>query len=648
VPLLAVSVALALGRPPVWAATLPAGFAESLVTSDLQSPTAMALAPDGRIFVCEQGGDLRVIKNGVLLPTSFVSLNVDSGGERGLLGVAFDPNFAVNQYVYVYYTARTPVLHNRVSRFTAIGDVAVPGSEVVVLELNALSGATNHNGGALHFGADGKLYIGVGDNANSANAQTLSNLLGKILRINPDGSIPTDNPFYTTTSGVNRAIWALGLRNPFTFAVQPGTGRIFINDVGQSSSEEIDDGIAGSNYGWPTTEGYTADARYRSPLYAYGHGSSSTTGCAITGGTFYSPPTLQFPSDYVGDYLFADYCSGWIRRYDPVSNTVTGFAAGVADPVDLKVADDGSLYYLARGNDAVYRVQYTASQAPTVATHPSNQGVPAGGSATFSVSASGTAPLSYQWQRNGVNIAGADAASYTLSPVVAGDNGAVFRVIVSNAFGSATSNAATLSVTADQAPTGSISSPAAGALYNAGDTISYTGAGSDPEDGSLPASAFTWTVVFHHDAHTHPFIPPTSGAKSGSFVIPTIGHTEANVWYRIHLTVTDSAGLTHASFRDVQPRTVTLQLDTNPTGLQVTLDGQPQSTPLSVLGVVGVIRTLGVVSPQTGNGATYVFDAWSDEAAATHDIATPAASATYTATYSVLPPPAAPTALQVQ
>src|SRR5437867_7106925 len=296
------------------AANLPTGFTEVQVGGNLSgSLTAMAFAPDGRLFVCQQGGQLRVIKNGVLLSTPFVSLTVDSSGERGLLGIAFDPNFTTNHYVYVYHTVATSPIHNRVSRFTAAGDTAAPGSEIIILNRDSLSSATNHNGGAIHFGPDGKLYIGVGENANGANSQTLSNLLGKILRINTDGSIPTDNPFYNTATGNNRAIWALGLRNPFTFAFQPGTTRLFINDVGQSTWEEIDDGIAGSNYGWPTTEGPTSNPMFRSPLFEYGHGSSSTTGCAIVGGGFYDPPTVLFPASYVGKYFFADLCTGWIR-----------------------------------------------------------------------------------------------------------------------------------------------------------------------------------------------------------------------------------------------------------------------------------------------------------------------------------------------
>src|SRR6187455_1146011 len=281
------------------AATLPTGFTESQVVTGLSNPTAMAFAPDGRLFVCLQGGQLRVVKNNALLPTPFLSVTVNSSGERGLLGVTFDPQFATNNFVYVYYTATTPAIHNRVSRFTANGDVAVAGSEVVLFDLNNLSSATNHNGGAMHFGPDGKLYISVGENANSANSQTLANLLGKMLRLNADGTIPDDNPFVGTATGLSRAIWAMGLRNPFTFAFQPGSGRMFINDVGENSFEEINDGIAGSNYGWPQREGATGTTptgpgTVRDPFYTYAHGSGTFQGLAITGGAFYNPTTPQF------------------------------------------------------------------------------------------------------------------------------------------------------------------------------------------------------------------------------------------------------------------------------------------------------------------------------------------------------------------
>jgi glucose/arabinose dehydrogenase len=317
----------------------------------------MEFAPDGRLFVCLQGGQLRIIKNGGLLTTPFVSLTVDSVGERGLLGIAFDPNFASNQFVYLYHTVPGTPAHNRVSRFTANGDVAVAGSETAILDLNNLSSATNHNGGAIHFGPDGKLYIAVGENANGANAQTITNRLGKILRINSNGSIPADNPtsfpgIPGVTTNENQAIWAVGVRNPFTFGFQPGTGRLFINDVGDSTFEEINDGIAGSNYGWNICEGFCSppSANFRDPLFVYGHGTGSTTGCAIVGGAFYNPAINQFPASFTGKYFFGDLCSGWIRLFNPSTNTASAFATGISMLVDLKVGPEGSLYYLAQGN----------------------------------------------------------------------------------------------------------------------------------------------------------------------------------------------------------------------------------------------------------------------------------------------------------
>lgn len=277
------------------AATVPPGFTDALVAAGLTNPTAMAFAPDGRIFVCEQGGALRVIKNGGLLATPFLTVTVDSSGERGLLGVAFDPNFVSNQLVYIYYTATTPTVHNRISRFTAAGDVAMAGSEIVVMDLNDLSTATNHNGGALHFGLDGNLYVAVGDNADGNNAQSFSTRLGKMLRITSTGSIPTDNPFLDRTTGDNRAIWALGLRNPFTFSFQAGVGRMFINDVGQNTWEEINDGIAGSNYGWPICEGFCnpPNGSFRDPIFAY---SNDAQTCAITGAHSTTHRLYSFPA----------------------------------------------------------------------------------------------------------------------------------------------------------------------------------------------------------------------------------------------------------------------------------------------------------------------------------------------------------------
>ena len=624
-------------RAPVDAATfVPTGFTEELVASGLASPTAMQFAPDGRLFVCEQGGRLRVIENGVLLAAPFVTLNVNASGERGLLGVAFDPAFASNHFVYVYYTTAAAPIHNRISRFTANGNVAVAGSETIILELNNLSTATNHNGGALAFGPDGKLYAAVGENANTSNAQTLNNLLGKVLRINADGTIPTDNPFYNTATGQNRAIWALGLRNPFTFAFRPGGSQFFVNDVGQSTWEEINDGIAGSNYGWPATEGPTTNPSYRSPRYSYGHSGGT---CAITGGAFYSPLALQFPVDYVGDYFFADYCAGWIRKLELSTNTATTFATSDFIPRrSQSVGRRGVVLPGARHGFEHRRRLPRRVRQPGADDHAAPVESDRGARRVrdvqreslqhrprFVINGSATPSISRVRPRRTTR------SPASPSPTTA--HNSARSSPTTSAMRSATS--ATLTVTGNQAPTGTIAQPVNGTQYSGANVINYSGTGSDPEDGNLPGSAFTWRVDFHHDTHVHPFIAPTSGASSGSFTIPTTGHTESNVWYRIYMTVRDAGGLTYTTTRDITPRIVQVTLATNPAGLQLRLDGQPVTTPFSFTGVVGIVRTLEAVTPQGAGGTTYEFVSWSDGGAATHNISTPAASTTYTATYRV-------------
>jgi cysteine-rich repeat protein len=611
-----------------------ANFADAVFVTGLQGPTTMTFAPDGRLFVSEKDGPLRVVKNGQLLSTPFVTLAVDTGNERGLMGIAFDPNFASNHYLYVYYTSIAGSIHNRLSRFTANGDVAVPGSELVLADLPTL-GAANHNGGAVHFGIDGKLYVSVGENAVSSNAQSLSSPLGKMLRFNTDGSIPTDNPFFNTATGLAKATWAMGLRNPFTFEVQPGTGTIFINDVGEGGWEEINRGQAGGNYGWPTTEGsFTGHPEFVQPFFAYPHGAGTAAGNCIAGGTFYNPSTQAFPSAYLGQYFFADYNNNWIRRINPSTGANSVFATGVAGPVDLDVGPDGALYYLARGSGQVGRIAYTASLPPSIAQQPNNALGSVGYAATFTVSASGEPPLTYQWQRDGVNIAGATSASYVLNNAQLADSGARFRAVVSNGLGSTTSAEGVLTVTTNKPPVATIATPTSGATYTAGTNLNFSGSASDQEDGTLPASSLTWNIVFHHDTHTHPAMSDTTGITSGSWPIPSQGESSANVWYTVSLTARDSIGLSSTVTRDVLPVTVSLTVASNPTGLQVLMDGQPFTSPHATTGVVGVQRSIGADSPQYANGKFWAFSSWSDGGAQTHDITTPSTGTTYTASFT--------------
>ncbi len=337
-------------------------FFETLITDQLRQPTSMAFAPDGRLFVTQQDGTVQVIEDDRLLSDPFMSKPVVNSGERGLLGIAFDPQFDTNQYVYFYYTSLEEPQRNVISRFTASGNTVISNSETIIFEFDPIGGASIHNGGALAFGPDGMLYAGTGDGGNdSMNAQNRDNLFGSVVRLRPNGSIPTDNPFYDELIGKNRAIWAYGLRNPFVIEFQPETERMHIHDVGGGAAEEINLGQAGANYGWPFFEGNleygTPPADYVPPMYSYS--IKDNTACAITGGAFYDASVDGFPETYAGDYFFADFCAESIWIYDSATEAVEAFASDTAiGIVDVEVGPDGALYYLVYNTTSLMRVDY--------------------------------------------------------------------------------------------------------------------------------------------------------------------------------------------------------------------------------------------------------------------------------------------------
>ena len=230
------------------------GFVQQQLTDALSSPTCLAVSSDGRIFIAEKGGAVRIYQDGALLNEPFVNIHVDQHGERGLGSITLDPDFDRNGFVYVYYSVYNTNF-NRLSRFTANGNKAIPGSEQILMDFDEMSG-TIHNSGAIRFANDGTLFITVGDGVDSQNSQNLKNRLGKIIRLNKDGSIPVSNPLYDQLNGKNKAIYAYGLRNPFTGDYNPKTNMFLVNDVGLSDWEEVNEVKPGKNYGWPLVEGY--------------------------------------------------------------------------------------------------------------------------------------------------------------------------------------------------------------------------------------------------------------------------------------------------------------------------------------------------------------------------------------------------------
>ncbi|MCC7434120.1 MAG: PQQ-dependent sugar dehydrogenase [Methanoregulaceae archaeon] len=349
-----------------WAVLSPAqeGFATTNAITGLNAPTCMAFAPDGRVFVGEKGGSIKVYQNGSLIST-FTTISCSTNSERGVLGLALDPNFAANRFVYVYYTTNNlslsapPTPKNRVSRFTELANVAVPGSETILLD-NIPSDAGNHNAGCIRFGLDGKLYIATGDGGSTpALSQNLTSIAGKILRINSNGTIPSDNPFVGT--GNRGEIWAYGLRNPFRFQFRPGTLVPYIADVGQSSWEEINVGVPGGNYGWNLHEGPSGGAGFIHPIHAYSHNGGSRS---VTGGGFVGN---RWPVEFQSRYVFGDYVLNqlfWVQITAGNGYVSNGSFLGVSSPVDFALGPDGAMYVVSLNTGTIKRIAYE----PTVAS----------------------------------------------------------------------------------------------------------------------------------------------------------------------------------------------------------------------------------------------------------------------------------------
>lgn len=323
------------------------------VCEGLDAAITMDVAKDGRIFITEQLGAVRVVQGGKLLAEPFVKLAVDDKMERGVEGVALHPNFPKTPWVYVHYVRKAPYPHHVVSRFTAKGpdfNTAVEGSELVMLEgddQDKTAGKTLgvHQGGAIRFGADGKLYVTIGEHNSREPSQSMQSLFGKLLRYNEDGTPAETNPFYKDTTGPHRAICATGLRNPFGLAVQPETGRMWLTDVGQELFEEINEVKLGANYGWPVAEGMVGHTeKFTAPIHTY----NRALGTCIAGCVFV-PAKSALPERFAGKFFFADYSAHWIRFVDPAKpESNEPFATRMQNPIDLAMSPDGSLLVLAR------------------------------------------------------------------------------------------------------------------------------------------------------------------------------------------------------------------------------------------------------------------------------------------------------------
>jgi glucose/arabinose dehydrogenase len=617
------------------AAPVPsAGSQITMVADGIREPHSLRVAPDGRLFLLQQAGRVRIVNGGRLLKAPALRIDesaiVEHNASAGLLGIAFPPDFATAtvKHVYLLYTHEPmtgyPQRHNVVTRWTIDGNTIDPASEEILVHLDPLTDvngafANSHYGGDMEFGRDGKLYVSTGDLYTASQGQSMDTLHGKILRYNPNGSIPDGNPYVGQVSGRLQAIWASGVRNPFKLT-RVRNGDMVIGDVGSTQFEEVNvmaKGEKGLNFGWSTVEGYTTDSRFVSPVFAYPHSApSGISGCAVMGGDMYQPRQDAFPA-LLGQYLFADFCQGWIRSLDLESGAVGGvIASGFHAPVDMAVTRNGTIWVaerqLADGvPGALFRIDPLSSTSPPVITgQPQDVNAAIDSAATFSVIASGSAPLSYQWFRNGTAISGATSSSYTLPSVVAGDSGSTFQVRVTNSEGTVWSRTASLTVGGNTAPVATITSPAIGALFSAGETLRLSGSGTDAEDGALPGSQLTWDVELHHNVHLHEYAGPQTGSTMDVTFSRTI-EVDPDIFYRVRLTVTDSKGATSSVTRDIQPRMTTFGIDALPRGVPLRVDGVSRATQATIDSVVGTTRTV-TAETATFAGTSWTFDSWAD------------------------------------
>ena len=623
--------------------TAPNFVVDTLITG-LAQPTQIVFTPDGRMLILQRAGKVLVVPAGgnQPSPTPFLQLSsVATSDERGALGIVLDPNFATNGFFYVMYTHSS--LSNRVSRFTAVGNTASASSEVVLWQ-NDVQAAIYHQGGGLAFGPDGKLYISVGDNLTAASAQDLSSFNGKILRINPDGSVPSDNPFYDGPGPNDDAIWALGLRNPFRFTFDSATGRMLIGDVGEGSWEEVDIGTRGSNYGWPTCEGVCGVSGMTNPIYTYSHAGRDAS---ITGGVVYHGNT--FGPGYDGSYFFGDYPQNWIKRLTfDASGNLTGTqnflpANGAVDgpygdPVNICQGPDGSLYYVDIGaldvpnSGTIRRVRNLNGDLPPIAASAAN---PSTGAAPLTVafsSAGSSDPegrsLTYSWDFGD----GTTSTAANPSHVYPAQGSYSVRLAVSDGANTAFSRPRSRSGSAvlrsrrsPRLPTGRSSRP--------GQVINFAGGATDPDDGTLSGASLSWTVVFNHETHQHPGPGPFTGS-SGSFTMPISGHDFTGTTnYQIILTATDSSGLSTSTSVFIRPRKVNVTFNSAPQGLTILVDSLPHTTPYTFDSLIGFHHTIDAPSPQSLAGSNYAFTSWSDGGAQVHDIVVPSVDQAYTATF---------------
>ncbi len=744
-------------------AVVPAGFQESTALSGLTNPTKVRFTPDGHVLVAEKSG---VIKYFATLTSSAavfadLSTNVHNFWDRGLLGMAIDPDWSdpSRRFVYVLYTYdRNPdgtgsaprwgdgcadppgatgsgcVVTARLSRLLMNATGGLVGGEQVLIDggFRWCQQFPSHSIGTLQFGPGRVLYAGAGDGGSfngvdygqlggtggipknpcgdknppgdvgttltaptaeggalrSQDVRSSGDLVsfdGAILRIDPDtGAALPDNPLYGGPVSDDDRIIAFGLRNPFRFAIRPGTSEVWIGDVGWNDYEEIDripdptDSIV-ENFGWPCYEGNetgsarqsgydgtnlnlcetlyttpttmigTATVQLTAPLLAYHHnnrvvaGEACGTGSSsVLGGTFYAGGS--YPSQYDGAFVFGDYSRKciWMMLPGaggiPSKSNIQTFVSAAANPVDLEVGPGGDLFYADLDGGTIRRIQYVAANTPPTAVI---SAAPPGGSAPLTVafgSAGSSDPdagdqiVAWAWDLDGDGGLD-DSTAASPSWIYSAPGTYVVRLQVTDRRGATGTAQRTIDVD-NTPPVATIQLPTGADPWVVGQAIDFAGSAIDVQDGALAPDRLSWDVLLHHcsapgNCHVHP-IQTITGVAAGSFPAPD---HEYPSYLELRLTATDSGNASDVASLMLNPRTVELSFDSDPQGLLLAVGSHAEATPFSREVIVGSGNSISATSPQNLLGAAWLFSAWSDGGAVSHDLTAPLAPATWGATY---------------
>ncbi len=674
----------------------PAGFQEETLVSGLTRPTAVDWTPDGRRLIAEQDGVLKVSAPGSTTAQTVLDLRgeVNSGNDRGLLGLAADADFASNGYVYLLYTRElTPgmpdshgPMASQLRRVKLSADNAVLEQRVILgTDSTAPCPAPDndvdcipadgdaHTIGTVRAAPDGSLYVGSGDAAGYGTVDPLAfrsyderSLAGKIVRIDRDGRGLPGHPFCPANGNLDQVcakLWAKGFRNPFRFSLS-ASGELIVGDVGWGTREELDViPSGGGSYGWPCREGkgtnpYSGMSQCNAgaigtqidPYYDYLHPvHPDPTDAAILGGPRYTGS--EYPAEYHDAIIFGDYARGLLRRLDTSGPTPTEHAMA-SDWwlwVDIETApDNGDLVFVGfgtgqAGRGSVVRLVYSPGNArpKAVASADPTDGPTAPLTVQFDGSDSSDPDgddLSYNWDF------GDGETSNAVSPThqYAGSGTSAARtyeavLTVDDGRGKNDSESVTITVGNSRPALPEIDLPDS---YAGGDEIELHGSASDAEDGPLPGSALRWNVRMIHSDHSHGFVNDREGAD---LTFADNASHDADSFYEILLTATDAGGLERTRRVELHPRTTTITLASDPPGARISYYDTTITAPVTRATAVGFETGVDAEERFTAaDGQSYLFQSWSDGGARMHPLTLPATPLTLTARYAALAGPPAP------